>query len=1009
MKIPSLYTIPPGIGFADALAGWAMDQAGGDPLALSRMRMLLPTRRAARTMRDAFLKLSNGRPLLLPSLQTIGDVDEDELLLEGGLPVEAVMGLPPAMPALRRRMILARAILKMEGFAHGPAQALELAATLARLMDQAYTEGLSLSALPDLVDRDEFAQHWRITTDFLSILSRYWPDILAEHGMIDDAERRNLLIRALAQHWRDQPPAYPVIAAGSTGSIPATAALLEVIAHLPQGYVVLPGLDLALDEASWDALDDSHPQAALRHLLENLGVSRADIRPFPFKTEGEKISHARALLAGELMRPAATSDQWRALAGRGGEFAPALQGLTVQSCETVEEEARVIALIFRHTLEQAGRTAALITPDRQLARRVAAFCRRWNIQVNDTGGQMLGDMKVGIFLRLSLQAGLDHFAPGALLSVLRHGLCRAGMARGMRERAVSMLETYFLRGPKPPPGMEGLRNHIELKCGEAAGAGHETRLRMLEAAQAASAPLLEALANAYAPLMPLCDGQAHDFNDWLSAHIKVAEALAAMPEETGAARLWRGEDGEEAARFFAKLMEEGAALPPMDGADYASVLEGLLGDITVRARYGTHPRLHIMGQLEARMAQADIIIMGGLNESVWPPDPGHDPWMSRPMRKKFGLPAPERAIALAAHDFVQLFCAPRVVLTRSLRRDGAPTVPARWLQRLNTVLQALDIDPATLAQDHVNWRALARNMDESAQTRAIPRPAPTPPVKFRPMMLPVTQIETWLRDPYAVYARYILRLRKLDPLERAPDTAMRGTFLHDVLNEFIALYGEGPLPENAADLLIDLGLRKLKSMSGGEEYWQYWQPRFERIARWMAEHEAQWRAYAAPLRTEYEGRATIPTSAGAFTLTARADRIDRMRDGTLALIDYKSGGTYTKARMKNGDSPQLPLEALIAREGGFADLGTRTGYIGYWKMSGGAKEGEIIALDDEAEIADAAQKTYEALVQLVEAFAEEDTPYLCQPRPERAPRFNDYRHLSRIQEWSVESEMEEDS
>lgn len=994
-RAQSLYTIPSGVPFAAALAQALLEEVGDDRLALADYRILLPTRRACRTVRDAFLRQSGGRPLILPRLQPLGDVDEEELLLEAADPVLAarILELPPAMPPLRRRILLARAIMNLKDFASGPDQALALAGDLGRLMDQVHTENLDFARLPALVEGD-LARHWAVTTAFLEILSVHWPNILKEQGCIDAADRRNRLILALAEHWQAQPPSMPVIAAGSTGSIPATARLLQVIAGLPQGRVVLPGLDQDMDADSWQALDDTHPQATLRRLLAAMAIDRADVCLWPVAdTDG-----ARAVLAGEMMRPAATSEQWRTLAHnvtRAGSIRQAAAGLERYDCDTPEEEARVIAMILRHTLEYPERTAALVTPDRTLARRVAMACRRWGIEIDDSGGQSLYDSPVGLFMRLTVQAVREQMAPGALLALLRHGLCRAGMMHTALEGQASRLETALLRGPKPPPGFDGLRNHAAQVIEQ-----RPQRQRTVEACM----PLVERLDEILSPLIRLADGEAHAFHDWLRVHITCAEALAAGPDQSGADSLWRGEDGEEAARFFAALAGESAGLPPVSVADYLSIIEQLMKNITVRPAYGTHPRLYILGQLEARLIDADTMILGGLNEGSWPPDPGHDPWMSRPMRRDFGLPSPEQSVGLAAHDFVQAFCHRRVVLTRALRKDGAPTVPARWLQRLDTVLQAAGVDPKILSGGDMPWIALARSIDRSAAIVPCRRPAPIPPLAARPVKLPVTQIEHWQRDPYGVYARYILRLRKLDPLERPPDAAARGTFLHDVMHEFIRTCPDR-LPPDAVEMLKDIGMRAYRTMQGDEAFWRYWLPRFERIADWVVGVEREWRRSARPYKTEIDGEMAIAAPAlpgGRFTLTARADRIDRTFDGMAAIIDYKSGGSFKKSGILSGDTPQLPLEALIVNAGGFSAIDCRaTAYLGYWKLTGGPEEGDIVAIDDNDKIRMALERAEEGLHGLITHFSDPASAYICLPDPDRAPRFNDYAHLARVQEWAV--------
>ena len=981
---PNIRFIPADQPFAATLAGHLLHRAGDDPLLLARLRVLLPTRRACRTMREIFLDRSDGRPLLLPRLQPVGDTEEAELALaDDPILAQAMLDLPPAMPARRRLILLARAVIRMESAPTGFDQALALAEDLARLLDQMQTRGVGLDALDTLVE-GEHARHWEITTRFLRVLSEVWPAILAAEGMIDAADRRDRLLRLTAAHWRASPPHLPVIAAGATGTIPAIAGLLAVIAELPLGMVILPGLDAGIDAADWAALEPTHPQAGLKNLLATLGIDRSDIAPL----DGAGAS-ARVTLAREMMRPAATSGQWSALADQGASLAPALMNLTRCDCADIEEEAKVIALIFRATLERPGRTAALVTPDRELARRVAGLCRRWGLAIDDSAGRPLKETPAGHFLRLVGRCGATRLAPVDLLALLRHRHC-APAAAG--RAAVAALEKHALRGSKPPPGFAGLRQRLAQAERRKAHAMDE-----IEDARR----LVDRLQEALDTLLRLCGSGAHPASLWLDCHLRAVEALGPRGDD-GASLLWQGEDGEAAAALLADLAGQADILPPLDAAGWMATLTRLMGIEALRPRYGTHARLAILGRLEGRLIQADTVVMGSLNEGMWPAEPSPDPFLSRPMRRQAGLPPPEEAIGEAAHDFVQNFCAGTIVMTRSLRQGGAPTTPSRWLQRLDTVLLAAD---AGLRPDGGSWIALARGMDRPEVVRGIQRPAPCPPVAARPRNLPVTAIANWLNDPYSVYAKYILDLKPLEPLERAPDAASRGLFLHAVLNDFVAAHRD-TLPPDAARVLRDLGDLHLRDLADGSGFWMYWLPRFDRIVGWIVGHEAEWRGLARNVAVEVRGETVLQGPAGPFTLTARADRLDRLAAGGMAVIDYKTGSGWSSSGMKTGREPQLPLEGLILERGGFPGQAGPVRYLGYWKLTGGAVEGEIEALAGD-DAAAAVASSLAGLEALIAAYDDPGRAYLSLPDPRRAPRFQDYAHLARVQEWTVAGEAEE--
>jgi len=990
-----LYTIPPGVPFVDALAAGILAEAGADPMALADYTILLPTRRACRALRDAFLRQSDGTALLLPRMRPVGDVDPDDLGLGEG-PGFDQLDLPPAISEPRRLLLLARQILRREeaaGERMTHDHAVHLARELARLLDQVQTERVGFDALATLAPR-EFARHWEDTLAFLAIVTAHWPDIVAAEGCIDPADRRNRLIEGLALHWAETPPPGPVIAAGSTGSIPATADLLAAVAALPRGAVVLPGLDRALDADSWAAaaLDQTHPQYGLAQLLDRLGAARADVADWPAASEiGRRTPEARAVLACEAMRPAETTDAWRDLASLPED---AITGVARLDCAGEKEEAETVALLLREALEAPGRTAALVTPDRRLGRRVATVLRRWGLEVDDSAGRPLGETAPGVFLRHVIHAAAEELAPVALLSACKHPLAAAGWSPAAFRRDIRRLERGILRGPRPAPGVDGLRGVLlEARQVPADGYGAlpaDTAAAIesvIAALDAAFAPLTECLAAGEASLVMLMD-----------AHLAAAEALAATDTEPGARSLWAGEAGEALADFMGSLRQAADVLPALPGASYPDLFDALLAGAVVRPRHGQHPRLNIWGPLEARLQQADRIILGGLNEGVWPADPGPDPWMSRPMRSAFGLPLPERRIGLAAHDFAQLFCAEEVFLTRAVKAEGAPTVPSRWLLRLEAVLEAAGLTDAFAADGR--WPGLQAGLHAVDRHKPICPPRPAPPLAARPRRLSVTRIEAWMRDPYAIYAREILRLERLDPLEADPGAADRGTMIHDALDGFLRQYPD-TLPPDAIDRLFAIGRAAFGAAMRRPAVRAFWWPRFERIARWFVSTEAERRVGIVESLTERRGEIAIDAPGGRFTLSAKADRIDRLADGTLAIIDYKTGAPPSDPQVQAGYAPQLPLEAVIAQAGGFPDVPAATvSELLYWRLSGGTPPGAIRAIKDDPAVlaADAAA----GLARLVAAFDDPATPYHPAPNPlQRVPAaYDDYAHLARHAEWS---------
>ena len=978
-RAPHVYTIPPGVPFLEALAAELLRECGSDALALSRMSILLPTRRAARNLREAFLRRSHGKALLLPRLVPIGDIDEDALAFAAEeTPLAAsALEIPPAIPELRRRLLLAELILKLKG--HTLAQAVQLAGELGRLIDQVATERIGFERLESLVP-ERYAAHWQITLEFLKIVTEHWPKVLAEEGALDPAEWRNRVLEAQTALWHARPPEGVVIAAGSTGSIPATADLLALVATLPKGRLVLPGLDRHTESDAWERLEPSHPQFGLKRLLERLGIARHQVEDWPW--EGLETSPpARAALIAAAMLPAASTDAWRGLAKPPPE---ALNGLRRIDCPTPREEAGVIALLMREALETPARTAALVTPDRALARRVAAELERWGIEVDDSAGTPLAATPPGTFLRLLAEAAAEGLAPLPLVALLKHPLAAAGEEPPAFRHDGRLLELAILRGPRPAPGIRGLRAALR-------ALGDEGSRKTL-------AKLIDRLEAALGPLVKLLGRRALAAPRAVQAHIAAAEALAATAQLAGAERLWAGEAGEEAAGFVDELERAALRIRRLEGSAYPAFFASLLGERQVRPRYGRHPRLFIWGPLEARLQHADLVVLGGLNEGTWPAAPPVDPWMSRPMRAAFGLPEAERRVGLSAHDFAQASSAREVVLTRALKVDGTPTVPARWLLRLEALLRAAGTTLETAAP--ARWLAWHKALDEvpGPPVPAAP-PAPRPPLAARPRRLSVTEIETWMRDPYAIYARHVLNLKALDPLDADPGAAERGSFIHAALDRFVRNF-RGALPADAVEELLRIGARTFGAALERPGVRAFWWPRFERIAAWFVANERERRAHLSASHTEVRGLLTLASEGGPFLLKGKADRIDRLSEGGLAIIDYKTGRLPSAAEIAQGLAPQLPLEAVMAMEGAFSEVpASAVKSLAFWRLSGGEPPGEERPLKEDAQAL--AETARERLLALIQRFDDAATPYEARPRPEAVPAFSDYEHLERVKEWSA--------
>ena len=1050
---PSVFTVPVGrpflAGLAEAILAGHLPRHGGpvpSPFDLSHMTLLLPTRRAARALGDAFLKASGGRALLLPRIRPISEGQEDLALLSDGLSVSsfgADLDIPTAISELERRLVLTELVLSWSRALRGgteidvaagastPAQAANLAAELAALMDMVETEGVSLAGLDKLVP-DEYSAHWAQTLEFLRIVVQAWPAYLAASGKISPAQRRNRVIEAEAARLVARPPTGPVIVAGVTGSIPATVALMRAVADLPLGAIVLPALDHGLDDATAASIPDhhpEHPQFGLAKLLRALGVTARDVKPLPGRTAATQLV-ARQRLISEAMRPAPTLELWQRFVAEtpAQEFVDACDGVSLIEASTPDEEAEIVALILRQAVEMPETTAALVSPDRLLARRVVNRLETMGLAVDDSAGRPLAKTPPGAFLNLVVDTWAADFAPVSLMALLKHPMLRLGMPVPVVRRAARALELIAFRVPYLGRGLDGVLAALDVAEQDRRDGRRRQRAvrRLRDEDLTAVRGLIEQLAAAFAPLVSAAsaDQSVVSLKVWAKAHADVAETLAATGEVATAvgaiddagqvlSSLWQGDAGLSAHRFFEEVIDEAVRAPAISGADYPDLYRCLTSGINVRPRVPAHPRISIWGPFEARLQQPEVIILGALNEGTWPASADPGAWLNRPMRAELGLPSPEEKIGYGAHDFTSFLGAGRVYFTRAAKSDGVPTVPSRWLMRLSALLDGAEPTTKKTAREmlrsHEPWRAWARARDDAAKAKPLSAPMPRPEIAWRPRQLPVTAVERWLANPYAIYAQHILKLEKLDSIGGEPGAALKGQIIHDALHRFAARYPR-TLPPDVAARLLDEARAAMLAYAAHPRVAAFWLPRFERFAHWFAETEPARRMGYDTTIAEVAGSMVLPGVAGPFTLKARADRMD-FNAHSLVITDYKTGRAPPDKRVLAGRSPQLPLEAAIALAGGFTGIaGVSIKHLAYIRVSGGEPPGEYrcIKTDDAAALA---LQTRIGLETLIATFDNPATPYRAVRRAAFADSyaFDDYAHLARVAEWSAADDAGEES
>ncbi len=967
---PRVFGLSVGVDFPTALVQGLLERCKNQPPEyLATVEVYVNTQRMQRRIRDIF---DAGPAMLLPRIRLITDLGKTEALAD----------IPPAVPKLQRRLELSQLVvelLRLQPNLAPRAALFDLTDSLANLMDEMQSEGVTPEAI-EALDVSDQSGHWNRALEFVRLIQHYFGDSAKQSP---DAEaRQHMVVQRLSQDWTTNPPAHPVIIAGSTGSRGATHSLMSAVAKLPQGAVVLPGYDFGLPLNVWAAMDNAmtaadHPQFRFRAFQNTLGISPQDIAAWD---EAVPPSDARNRLVSLALRPAPVTDQWMSEGKDLTGLDLATKDMALVEAPSSRVEALAIALKLRECAE-AGKTAALITPDRVLTRQVVAALDRWEIEPDDSAGLPLPMSAPGRFLLQTAALFGQVLTSENLLALLKHPLTHSGAAgRGDHLRWTRDLELHTRRNGPPFPTKDSLT---------AWAATHSDDGRWAWATW---------LGNLLAGLE---DVSERELSDHLDQHLKLALALAAGPDDGGSGELWEKPAGRKAFDQVQSLQENAGFGGSLSVADYANLFRNVLNQAEVHDPTRPHPNIMIWGTLEARVQGADLVILGGLNDGIWPSVPNPDPWMNRPMRQKVGLLLPERQIGLSAHDFQQAIAAKEVWLTRAVRDSEAQTVPSRWLNRLANLLSGLQKTGGAAAYEAMcdRGRELLDMVDAleeiSDPVEPAKRPAPAPPVAAQPKSLSVTGITKLIRDPYAVYAGKILRLYPLDPIRQHPDAPLNGTIVHRILERFVDERSE-ETPDAARTRLMEIADTVLEADAPWPAARRVWRAKVERFADWFLQGEADRAKVATTFALEQMGGAKVGDLD--ISLTARADRLDRSADGLTYVYDYKTGAPPSKDTQTYFDK-QLLLTAALIEHAGFKGLAdTQVGGASFIGL--GSKP---VVVDAPLEETDS-DVVWAELEALISAYTVGGKGYTSRRAMEKMQYAYDYDHLARFGEWDESAE-----
>ncbi len=994
MSHPSVYNMPSGVPFLETLAHGLRRRFGDD---LQSGLILLPTRRAVRGLGDAFVASAaqdGVQATLLPRLRPLADIDPEEPPFEPG---ELIGKVRPAIDGTQRRFEMARVVAAYHERAMDlpldAATALAMADPLLAILDDAALEEAKLTESDGWARlMGEAAKHFQDAATLYRIIQDFWPARLAELNMEEPQTRKVKLLNALVDHWTETPPDYPVVIAGSTGSLRATRRLMRVVANLPKGMVILPGFQATDNDETWDKIDEQHPQYAMKLLIQGLNVERGQVQDFQSQfvdiekqnqSGKDTLRLARTRVLEEALVPASRTADWlerikKLEADFGSEiFDQATEGLSLIEARSDAEEALAISLILRETLETPGQTAALVTPDQVLARRVRARLDRWNVGVDMSQGEPLAETKIGVFL-------------DAVLAISQN-------PEGPLEKAVMFGHSLTALGQRPHDVLDAWQP-IEREC--------YRKEQKLESDAREPHAIETELNTALAGLFEL-DGKSTSSSVWLMALIDACEKIARREEHAGSHFLWRGETGERAAQLLEQIIVYGDYLPDVDAKGFLRLMRQLMTGIVVRPRGGTHPRLSILGPLEARMLSADVIVLGGLNEGLWPATPTPGPFLSRGMRREMKLSLPERRYGLAAHDFFELSANPTVYLTRSKRSESGPTIASRWVWRLQTLLQgAVGEDGFKqrlgTADHYVNWAQKLDYVSADAVVAAKePKPTPNKVDRWntdKGRSLSITEVKTLIRDPYSIYGKHVLGLRRLQDLGQELGPSEFGSAIHLGIEKFLIEH-KSPLSE-AHDLILVEALNDAFELYGySPEVIAKERARFENIASALRlELNAREADSYKIVGLEVWGQANIPDRN--FTIRGKMDFVEQGIEG-YGFVDFKTGSPAGDKEVAAGFDPQLPLAAYILREGGLkGHKAANTARLGYLRVKGSNDDFKYTLIGKLKSVDELTDDSIETLTKLIDRFDDPNTPYESQVRSQYTNSWSDFDDLARRDEWA---------
>ena len=1006
--MPNVYNISPRYPFLDVLTSYIIETAKSQNLNVANDIILLPTRRACRHIKSTFLKLSKNDAAILPYIYPLGDIDEDEISISDH-DNYLTKDIKKSIPKVERALILSKIVKDYSYLGEDitEEQSYSLAVELAHLMDTVEMEQLDFKNLDKIVP-DEYSIHWQETLKFLKVITEEYPKLLSQIGYLNPIDRKIKLIEAQVDFWKRNKPKGRIFACGSTGSLIPISKMLQNIANMDNGYLILPGLDKNLTEkdikfllSDYPTTNQNHPQYSLVRLVNNLGVKIADVPDLPLYDEYDATSKYRELLSSQIMAFAEMDNNVNTATGLTKEI---IDGISYLNMKNEAEEVFAISHFLRKVVFEKKK-AILITPDRKIAKSVSSYLKKWNIVVDDSAGIHASDSITGNYIILVLKMIYKNFEPFLLLSVLRHKYTNILYNKNELNEIIQKLEIHVLRKGSCFNGLDSILDFIDdyivNKLPFEKKSNDQLTVLQTDYKNIKNLILhLKSITKNFTDKMT--DGVKYNLYDLLKSHLELVETFVNATDIDTTSILWGDDNGNSLSDELRTLLKDleniktdysnDKLIGMIDGMTakaYFTFISNYLFSISLRPTSNFHPNIAIMNSIEARLLDADYYILSGLNEQTFPRITSDDPWMNRSMKAEFKLPLPEKKIGLSSHDFTEFFCKKNIILTNSNKVDGFTTIPSRWITKLDAILKLNNLSLDTGLNEDIKswWNGTYRNI----KRKRISKPTPVPPLYARPKKLSATWIEKWYQDPYTVFAGKILKLKKLDEINKLPGASDIGTIIHKSLETY-KLQNMTTVEE-----LKNLLYNSSKIFKNIPEI-SFWQTKFNDIATWFIEYEKGIIDKIEKTYVENEGEFEITND---FTITANADRIDILKDNTICIYDYKTGTAPTKKSVKEGIYPQLLIEAIILKNNGFKDIRPRPiNALKYIKL-GNLKDCQEIIIDED--IDELINLSEAKLLNTIKLFSDPNTPYTCRPNEgivgNNIKQYGEFNHLARVKEW----------